>query len=114
MKFREQDFEAEIRAALRREPAPPDFAATVLARAAALDPKPKVTQMPLWRRPAAWLLAAGLAISAITPPAISEYQRRRELRALEAKRELLLALSITRAKLQQTRERIQRTTRHAL
>ena len=119
MKLPEENFEAEIRAALRREAAPPDFATNVLARAAALAPQQKVSVMPVLsssrsRRPAIWALAAGLAVAAIIPPAVSEYQRRKELRALEARRELLAALSITRAKLRQTRERIQRNTRHIL
>ena len=114
MKLPEENFETEIRAALRREPAPPDFAAKVLARVGALAPKQKVYVWPVWRRPATWALAAGLAVAAIIPPAVSEYQRRKELRALEARRELLAALSITRAKLRQTRERIQRNTRHTL
>lgn len=110
----DEDLRAELRAALRREPAPAGFAAKVLARAAALNPPPKVYVIPVWRRPAVWALAAGLAIAAVIPSAVSEYQRRRELRALEARRELLLALSITRAKLRQTKERMQRNTRHIL
>lgn len=107
------EFDDLMKSALRRDPAPPDFAAKVLAKAAALD-RPKVLPMPLWRKPAAWALAAGLCVAAIVPPSVMEYQRKREARALEAKRELLLALQVTRLKLQQTRERIQRTTRHTL
>jgi len=114
VKIHEEDFESELRAALRAEAPPEDFAAKVLARAAALSPKPQVIAIPLWRKPAAWALAAGLAVAAVIPPAASEYQRRRELRALEARRELLLALSITRAKLRQTRERVQKNTRRIL
>jgi hypothetical protein len=108
------DFEQDMRSALRRDPAPPDFAGGVLARVAALSPPVKVVRMPLWRRPAAWALAAGLSIAAIVPPAVVEYRQRREARALEAKRELLVALAVTRIKFQQTRERIQRTTGHTL
>lgn len=118
MKIHEEDFEAELRGALLREPAPADFAAKVLARAAALHPpvapERRLALIPFRRRPAAWALAAGLAVAALIPPAVADYQRRRELRALEARRELLTALSITRAKLRQTRERIQRNTRHIL
>ena len=105
-----------LRAALRREPAPADFAAKVLAKAArdrALDKK--VVAFPVWRRRAAWAIAAGLAVAALLPPAALEYRHRREVRALEAKKELLFALQITRAKLRQTRERVHRaTTRHTL
>jgi hypothetical protein len=92
---------------------PPDFAAKVLAKTVGLR-KTKVIAMPLWRKPAAWALAAGLSIAAIVPPSAMEYQRRREARALEARRELFIALELTRVKLRQTKERIQRTTRHTL
>jgi hypothetical protein len=108
------DFEQEIRSALRRDPAPPDFAAKVLARVAEQEIPAKVIRLPVWRRPAAWAIAAGLSIAAIVPPVAIEYRQRREARALEARRELLIALEVTRTKLQQTRERIQRTTRLAL
>ena len=114
MNFQNDDFEAELRASLRHEAPPPDFAAKVLARASALSAKPRVVTMPFWRRPVTWAVAAGLMVSAIVPPTILEYQRRREEKALQAKRELLYALSLTKAKLQQTRERIQRNTRHTL
>ena len=108
------DFEKELRGALRHEPAPPDFAAKVLARAAGLPRTPKVIPIPLWRKPVAWAIAAGLLVSLAIPPAILEQRHREELRAAEAQRQLYLALSITRAKLNKTKERIQRTTRHTL
>ena len=119
MNFQDDDFEAELRASLLHEPPPPDFAAKVLARAGlsakpALSAKPKVVTMPLWRRPVTWAVAAGLMVTAIVPPTVLEYQRRRAEKALQAKRELLYALSLTQAKLRQTRERIQRNTRHTL
>jgi hypothetical protein len=106
------NFEDDLRAALRREPPPADFAAKVLAAAAR---QKSVVAFPFWRRPAGWALAAGLAAAAILPPAVLEYRHREEQRALEAKHELLSALSITRAKLRQTRERVHRATaRHTL
>ena len=108
------DFEQEVKSALRRDPAPPDFTAKVLARVADHEGRAKVVRLPVWRRPAPWALAAGISIAAIVPTVATEYRQRREARALEARRELLIALGVTRAKLQQTRERIQRTTRHAL
>jgi hypothetical protein len=114
MSFQDDDFEAELRASLKHQPAPPDFAAKVLARAEAFSAKPKVVVMPVWRRPVTWAVAAGLMLAAIVPPTVLEYQRRRDEKALQAKRELLYALSLTKAKLQQTRERIQRNTRHTL
>lgn len=104
------DFEDSVRNALRREAAPPDFAVNVLAKVRA----PKVIALPLWRRPVVWAMAAGVSLAAIVPSAALEYQRRREVQALEARRELFIALALTRTKLQQTRERIQRTTRHTL
>jgi hypothetical protein len=111
------NFEDDLRDALRREPAPGDFTAKVLA-AAAQQPsvhKRGVAAFPFWRRPAAWAVAAGLAAAAMLPPAVLEYRHREEQRALEAKHELLFALSITRAKLRQTRERVHRATaRHTL
>ena len=106
------NFEDDLRAALRREPPPGDFAAKVLAAAARQE---SAFALPFWRRPSAWAVAAGLAAVAILPPAVLEYRHREELRSLEAKHELLSALSITRAKLRQTRERVHRATaRHTL
>ncbi|HZL57899.1 MAG TPA: hypothetical protein VFC21_12485 [Bryobacteraceae bacterium] len=97
-------FEDDLRAALRHEPAPTDFAAKVLSRTRAG-----------WRRPAVWAIAAGITLAALAPPAVLEYRHRREERGLEAKRELFVALRITRAKLQQSRERVHRATaRHIL
>jgi hypothetical protein len=46
---------------------------------------------------------------------VLEYRHREEQRALEAKKEFLFALQITRTKLQQTRARVHRATmRHTL
>ena len=106
-------FDDDIRAALRREPAPADFAARVLAHAAKED---RVIEFPVWRRPATWAMAAGLAIAALTPPAILEYRHKQEeQRALEARNQLMLALKITRVKLQQARERVRHaTTKHVI
>lgn len=106
-------FDDDIRAALRREPAPSGFAAKVLARAAQEE---RVIELPVWRRPASWALAAGLAFAALTPPAFIEYRhRQQEQRAVEAQRQLMLALKITRAKLQQAKERVHHaTTKHVI
>lgn len=114
-------FEDDLKRALRYEPPPPDFAAKVLARAAALDqrksavaPK-KVIVLPIWRTPAAWAIAAGITLTALIPVGISEYRHRQEQKALEASRQLALALDITRIQLQKTRERLQKVSKqHAL
>lgn len=104
------NLDQELRNALRREPAPDGFAARVLA-------KTRVTEIrvtPWWRRPAALALAAALLLAALIPSAVSEYHRRERQRGLEAKEQLMTALSITRVQFQQAKERIRRNTRHAL
>jgi hypothetical protein len=98
------DFEGELRGALRRESAPADFAKKLRARLP--------VDIPVWRRPVVWAIAAVLLLAALLPPSISEYQRRLRERGMEARRELMVALRITSAKLHQTRERIQRV-RHS-
>jgi len=106
------NFEDEIRAALRREPAPPDFAARVVALAAH---RKKVRMMPSWRSPATWAMAAGIAVAALIPVGVVEHQNRERQRGLQAKAELYTALRITRSKLRQTKEKVRRvTTRRAL
>jgi hypothetical protein len=100
----------QLRQSLRREPAPPDFAANVLARAAAGR-----SVIPFWRRPLTLALAAGLLVAALLPPSVAEYRRReQEERAAEARAQLLTALSITKAQLLRVNARIQRNTRHTL
>jgi hypothetical protein len=96
-------FEDDLRKALRHEPAPPDFAAKVLARTGRRPPA---------RRAAVLALAAGLALAAMIPPAVHQYRQRQ--RALEAKDQLMAALSITRTQLQQAKEKIRRNTRNKL
>ena len=106
-------FEEELRQSLRRDAAPPGFAAQVMARAHRLDGA-RVVVMPLWRRPLTWAVAAGLAVAAIIPLGIQEQHRRTEARRLEARRQLVIALNITRVQLQKTRDRLQKVNRHAL
>jgi hypothetical protein len=100
------NLEDDLRRALEREQAPADFAARVLARATPATPR----VLPFWQRPMSLALAAMLAFAALVPPAIYEYQKRR--RAMEARDQLVLALSITRVQLQQVKERIRQNTRH--
>jgi len=94
--------EDQLRSALRRESAPPDFAASVLAAA-------RRTAIPFWRRPVTLALAAGLTLAALIPPAISE--RRRRERAAEAEAQLLTALTIAETQLERVSATIQRNTR---
>jgi hypothetical protein len=105
------NLENELREALRREPAPADFAAEVLAKARALSGHNTAQTAHWWRRPATLALAAGLAAAAIIPSVI-EYRERR--RGIEARDQLVIALNITRVRLQQTKEKIRRNTRHTL
>ncbi len=115
------NFEDDLKKSLRRESPPLDFAAKVLARAAALDQakaaaqKPKVVVRPVWRRPAAWAIAAGITVAALIPVGMVEYRHRQEEKAMEAGRQLALALDITRVQLQKTKERLQKASKqHAL
>ena len=96
-------FENELRGALRREPAPADFARRLKSR----------LPIPIWRRPVTLALAAGLLLAASVPPAAIEYRHRQQERALEARRQLIVALRITSVQLNKAKEKVQRsTTRH--
>jgi len=95
------NLEDELRSALRREPSPPEFRAKVMAR---------VPHSRSWMMP----IAAVLAFAALVPVGAFEYRQREQARAIKARNDLALALRITRAKLQQTRDRVHRSTRHAL
>jgi hypothetical protein len=92
--------EDDVRSALVREPAPPGFGDRVLARA----------QGKHSRSALVWAIAAGVTIGALIPGAALEYRHREKERALEARRELIVAITITRAKFRETREKIQRAT----
>jgi hypothetical protein len=94
--------EDQLRAALLREPAPPDFAAGVLAGARRIA-------IPFWRRPVTLALAASLTLAALIPPAISEHRRRE--RAEEAEAQLVTALAIAESQLERVSATIQRNTR---
>jgi negative regulator of sigma E activity len=101
------NIEDDLRAALRREPAPADFAARVLAQTT-----PAQTRvLPFRRRPVGLAIAAALVAAAVVPSAW-EYRSRR--RAHEAKDQLILALSITRTQLQQVREKVRQNTRRRI
>ena len=98
------NLEDDLRAALRREPPPSDFAAKVLAKTVL-----KSRVIPFWRRPAAMAIAAAVALAAVIP---SAYEYRRQQRGIEARDQLVLALSITKIQLQQAREKIRHNARH--
>ena len=100
------NFEDELRAALRREPVPADFAARLLSKT--LLEKTRV--LPFWRRPATLAMAAALAVAALVPPAVNEY--RRQQRAVEARDQLIEALAITKVQLLPVGEKIRQNTRH--
>ena len=104
------NLENGLRDALRRELAPADFAAKVLARTVVSSTR----RLPWWKRPVTLALAAGLILGALVPTTIFEYHQREERRALAARNQLMAALAITRTRLQQAKERIQRHTRHTL
>jgi hypothetical protein len=116
-----ENLETALRASLRREAAPADFAAKILAKASATLPQPALSVVKLpevkpkpkpWlRRPFTLALAAALAAVAIVPAVVLDYERRETARGLKAKRDLLTALAITKDQLQQAREKVRRTTR---
>jgi hypothetical protein len=93
----------DLRRALRHEPAPPDFAAKVLAR---------TRVVPIWRRPVTFAIAAALLLAALAPPAV--YRYRKQQRTVEARDQLILAFAITKVQLEHVREKIRRNTRHKI
>jgi negative regulator of sigma E activity len=99
------NFEDELRTALQREPAPPDFAARVLSK----TPSARTRVLPFWRRPATLAMAAALAVAALVPSAV--YQYRRQQRAIEARDQLIEALAITKVQLLQVGEKIRQNKR---
>ena len=103
----------ELRAALQRELAPADFAARVLAKTTlARKHQERPRALPFRRRPVTFAIAAALAVAALIPPAVYQYHQRR--RAIEARDQLITALSITRVQLQQVKEKINRNTRRKI
>ena len=97
------DFEDQIRRALERKEPSADFAARVMARAAAVqitDRRP-----PVWRRWAAAGLAASLCLGALG----LEMERRERMReqGQAARAQLIQALEITSSKLQRIHKKVQ-------
>ena len=112
------NFEETVRETLRRENAPPGFAAKVLARTLLAQESAEVPvsmvpkQRRTWlQRPFTLAVAAAVAAVAIVPAVVMDYQRREEAKGIKAKQDLLTALAITRDQLQQARAKVQRNVR---
>ncbi len=105
-------FDEELRSALRREDAPPNFAERVLARTAQQTAPPtlwdrilRATQLPALR-----FAAAALLCVAVVGGSLEYRHREQEKRAGEAaKQQLMLALRITGAKLQYVQAKVNQT-----
>ena len=89
------DFENELREALRRQEPPPGFTNRVMARI-----PPKRVQ-PYWQRQ--WLAAAAAACFAIIGAGAWQ-QHRRQVEGEQAKRELIYALTVASDSLQTTKQ----------
>jgi hypothetical protein len=102
-----EDFEKQLREALRRSHPPPGFAERVLARAAA-EGAPKAAWWRLGRKWASlrWALAGGLAARAAFAGVFRYQERRGEL----AKERLLVALSIAGEKLHYAQRKVHEVT----
>jgi hypothetical protein len=100
----------QLREALRRESPPEDFAAKILAKTSGLQVIQ--TRKAWFQRPFSLALAAAVTAVAIVPAVVLEYQRREEARGIKARQDLIIALSITKEQLQQTKDMIRRTTRN--
>jgi hypothetical protein len=95
------EFEDQLRSALGRRQAPPDFARQVLAGAGRLD-RPKVQRWQPWL---AGSLAASLLVGCL---AFADYEQRRELaEAHEARTKVMQALRITSVKLRRIERRVE-------
>ena len=90
-------FEDDLRRALQREPAPPGFAGRVLERTRR-------------RRRFRLAIAAALAAAALIPSGL--YRYRQHQKTIEARDQLIAALSITRNTLQHVQQQIQHHTRN--
>jgi hypothetical protein len=116
----DEKMEKALRASLRRQAAPADFAANILAKTrgplrfpvfeGGKLPGPKLPKFWL-RRPFTLALAAAVMAAAIVPAVVLDYQRREQARGLKAKQDLLTALAITRDQLQRAGDKVRRSTR---
>jgi RNA polymerase sigma-70 factor (ECF subfamily) len=108
----QMNLDEELIAALRREAAPDDFAAGVLAKTTLAKRAPSPARVWAFRRPAIFALAAALILAIVLPSAI--YEHSRQQRGREARDQLIAALSITRVQLQQVQKKIRQNTRHRI
>lgn len=104
----DEKLEQALRESLRRSPAPPDFAAKVLAKT---RPSANGSRISWLRRPFTLALAAALMAVAIIPAVVLDHERREAAKGLKAKQDLLTALAITRDQLRHARDEIRRNTR---
>jgi hypothetical protein len=104
------NLEDQLREALRRESPSADFTAKILEKTSGMQ---AVNVRKSWfQRPFSLALAAAVTAIAIVPAVVLEYQRREEARAMKARQDLIIALSITKEQLQQTKNMIRRSTRN--
>lgn len=99
------EFEAQLRATLKRRPAPDGFAERVLAKTAA--PPAMMQRRSPWRVPVSIAAAVLVSFGAIGAWRQHEAELRR---AEDAKRQLLLALEITSEKLAVVNQVLDRST----
>lgn len=104
----EESLEKALRESLRREPAPPDFAARVMKAAHA--GKLQTYKPP--RRSFTLALAAAIASIAIIPAVIIDHQHREEEKRIRAQQDLLTALAITRTQIELARKKVEFATRN--
>jgi hypothetical protein len=98
------NIENDLRRALRREEPPAGFTERVMALAGV---RAEPRREPWWRV-RRFALTNALAVTAALLIAVVVYERQEEQRALEARRQLVTALNVTRSSLQKTQERIRR------
>lgn len=98
------DLEKDLKAAMTREPAPPDFSARLMAR---LE-KDRTPARSIWNW-TALPIAASVAAVVLIPMAEWQESKQQDEKALSARRELSMAIAITQDQLAKVRSRIQRT-----
>ena len=104
-------FEEELKQALQRQEPVGDFTARVLARCAQEDARKRSGFWhSFWAAPA-WRVSAVAAALVLVAggTALEQHERevKRQARGMEAKRQLVLAMRIAGAKLQEVRERVE-------
>lgn len=87
-------FEKSLKEALRREPAPEEFAERILSHTAVAR-----TDVRRWRRPRILIWAAAAIALVTLSIGLAEYRQEQRIRGERARQELLLALHIAGSKL---------------